>query len=202
MTDDGQQPELRWAPLPPKPSNRGRIGLIVGLIVAALVIAGVLLFLLIPRGDAPTPGTSGTPSPTASPTRTPTPAPTSSPTAIAEPTEPPVQTEAPPAVDPSVETFRGQVGGWLDDAGRGLELVAGLDGQDASSVVQTLQEDAQRLSDAQPPSSIAAQWRDGVGAYAQSLADLHSAVDRGADTAAARSNALSALQNLKSSVGL
>ena len=32
MTDD-QQPELRWAPLPPKPRNRGRIWLIVGLVV-------------------------------------------------------------------------------------------------------------------------------------------------------------------------
>ncbi|WP_311243191.1 hypothetical protein [Microbacterium sp. WCS2018Hpa-23] len=183
-------------------SNRGRIGLIVGLIVAAFVIAGVLLFLLIPRGAAPDPAASRTPIPTESPMATSTPSPTASPSSTEEPAEPPVQTEAPPAVDPSVETFRGQVSGWLGDAGRGLELLAGLSGQDAASVALTLEEDAQRLSDVQAPSSIAAPWRDGVGSYAQSLADLRSAIDRGADTAAARSTAQSALQNVRAIVGL
>ena len=194
MTDE-QQPELRWAPIPPKPRNRGRIWLIVGLVVAALAIVGVLLFLLIPRGDGPDPDPS--PSPSATPSATPTPTPTPTP----EPTDPPVVTE-PPVVDPTIDAFRTQVGAWLEDGSRGLDIVSGVNGPDASPVVATLQEDAQRLSDAQPPSSIATAWRDGVSAYAQRLAELNTAVTSGSDTAAAIDAARSALQTLNGLVGL
>lgn len=194
MTDE-QQPELRWAPIPPKPRNRGRIWLIVGLVVAAVVIVGVLLLFLIPRGDAPDPDPS--PSPSATPTSTPTPTPTPTP----EPTEPPVAT-APPVADPTLDAFRTQVGAWLEDGSRGLDIVSGVPSSDAISVVETLQEDAQRLSDAQPPSSIAAAWRDGVSAYAQRLADLNTAVASGSDTAGAVDAARSALQTLNGIVGL
>lgn len=193
MTDE-QQPELRWAPLPPKPSNTGRIWLIVGLIVAALVVVGVLLFFLLPRGASPEPGASGTPTPSGTPSATATP--------TQEPTDPPVQTEAPPVADPSVEAFRSQVSGPLQDAGQGLDIAAGSSGQDAVAVVDSLQLDAQRLSDTPPPSSIAAPWRDGLQAYSQSLTALSDALSEGSDSAAALTDARAALKTLTDLVGL
>lgn len=65
-----QKPEAVWV-FPEEPKNRGgRIALVVGLVVAALVAAGVVVLFLIPHGDgAPTP----TPSPTTSATSTPKP---------------------------------------------------------------------------------------------------------------------------------
>ncbi|GAA1240190.1 hypothetical protein JOF42_001785 [Microbacterium phyllosphaerae] len=198
MTDE-QQPELRWAPLPPKPSNKGRIWLIVGLIVAALVIVGVLLFLFLPRGDAPEPGTTATPSPSATPTASPTP--TAAPTPTATP-DPPVQTEAPPVADPSVAAFRNQVGPRLQDAAQGLDIIAGSSGQDAVSIVDTLQEDAQRIADTPPPSSINSPWNDGLFAYSQKLTDLRSALTAGSNTSAALDDVRAALQTLNGLVGL
>jgi hypothetical protein len=56
-----QTPELRWAPIEPKPKSKGRIWLIVGLVIAGLVIIGALLFFLLPRDGAPAPGTSVSP---------------------------------------------------------------------------------------------------------------------------------------------
>lgn len=196
MTDE-QQPELRWAPLPPKPSNRGRIWLIVGLVVAVLAIVGVLLFLFLPRGETPQPGASATPSASASPSETPS----GSPTATGTP-EPPVQTEAPPVVDPSVEAFRTQVSPQLQDASQGLDIVANSSGQDAVSVVDTLQQDTQRLSDIPPPSSISAQWQDALVAYSQTLTDIRSALTAGSSTTSAVADARAALQALNDLVGL
>ncbi len=194
---DEQQPELRWAPLEPAPKRTGRIWLIVGLSVAALAIVGVLLFLFLPRGDSPDPGASPSPSATTSPSATPTPTPTATP----EPTQTPITTP-PPATDPTVETFRGQVSGWLNDAPRGLDIIAANNGPDALPVVETLQQDAQRLSDAQPPSSIGDAWRDGVSSYAQSLAELQSSLSAGPAPAATIDGARTAVQNLRSLVGL
>ncbi len=194
---DEQQPDVRWAPIPPKPSNAKRVWLIVGLVVAALAIVGVLLFFLLPRGGAPDPGASGTPTPSSSPTASPTP--TSTP--IPEPSITPIDTP-PPVVDPSIEAFRGQVGGWLGDAGRGLDIVAGSAGQDAIPVIDTLQEDAQRLSEAQPPSSIATQWSDGVADYMRKLSTLRSAVNGGTGISAAIDSARGAVQSLTALVGL
>jgi len=191
MTDE-QQPDAPWAPMEPQPSNRGRIALIVALIVAGLVVVGVLLFFLLPRGESPAPGASGTPS--ASPSATSTPDPSD------EPTTPPV-TVAPEPITPSVETFRDQVGFWLEDAGRGLDIAAASSGQDAVQVVETLQEDAQRLSDTLPPSSIATEWRDGVADYAQTLADLKNAASSGSDTTTATDAARASLQVLTDLVG-
>jgi hypothetical protein len=195
MTDD-QQPELRWAPLPPKPHNRGRIWLIVGLVVAVLAIIGVLLFLFLPRAETPDPGASGTPSPSASPSDSATPTPT------AEPTDPPVQTEAPPVVDPSVEAFRTQVAPRLGDAATGLDIVSGSSGQDAVSVVDQLQFDLQSLADTPAPSSISTQWDEGLSTYSQSLTDLRDALSGGSSTAAALDGARAALQSLDDLVGL
>lgn len=197
-----QQPEVRWAPLPPAPKRTGRTWLIVGLIVAAVVIAGIVLALLLPRGGDPTtaPTPSGTPSPSASATATVAP----SPSATVEPTEQPEEppTTAPPATDNTIEVFRGQVSGWLNDAPRGLDIVAGASGQDALPVVDTLQQDAQRLSDAQPPSSISQAWRDGVAAYAERLVALRSAITGSGDVDAAVSAARTAAQDLRTLVGL
>ncbi|NJI30007.1 hypothetical protein HBI98_22895, partial [Aeromonas veronii] len=103
MTDD-PQPELRWAPMDPPPRNRGRVWLIVGLVVAALVVVGVLLFFLLPRDGATDPESSASPSPSAS--TSPSPSPTMTTTASPEEPEPsmtPITTPPPPA-DPEVAT--------------------------------------------------------------------------------------------------
>lgn len=204
MTDE-PQPELRWAPLEPAPSNRGRVWLIVGLVVAVLVIAGVLLFFLLPRGDSPAPGASGSPSPTASPSETPsmTPSPTPSetetpqPTAEPEPTMTPITTP-PPVADPSVDAFRSQVQGRLDDALTGLEIVGETSGQDAVSVVESLQADAQVLSETAAPSSVEAAWGEALATYAQRLTELRA--DTG--SAGAIDSARGAANDLRATVGL
>ncbi|MFS0911378.1 hypothetical protein AB3M89_06270 [Microbacterium sp. 179-I 3D2 NHS] len=197
--DEQQQPELRWAPLPAPPKRTGRIWLIVGLSVAALAIVGVLLFLLIPRADSAGPEPSATPTRSATPSASPSPTPT--PTSTAEPTPEPVVT-APPAADPSVEVFRGKVQLWLDDAVRVLDLVADESGPDASPLIDTLRQDAQRLSDSVAPSSIEGAWRSGVAAYAQRLTDLASAASSGASLADAAAAARAEAANLRSIVGL
>lgn len=208
MTDE-PQPELRWAPLEPKPSNRGRVWLIVGLVVAVLVIVGVLLFFLLPRGETPTPGASGSPSPSASASTSPSPSPSASPTqtetpqptAEPAPTMTPVTTP-PPVADPSVDAFRGQVQGWLDDALTGLEIVGETSGQDAISVLDTLQADAQRLAGTAAPVSIASSWSDGVNRYAQKLGELRSAASSGASTGNAVAAARAEADQLRALVGL
>lgn len=202
---DEHQPELRWAPLPPQPKKTGRVWLIVALVVAALAIVGALLFFLLPRGDSPTPAESASPTPTATPTRTPSPgiSPTSPPTTAPEPepTQSPIVTQ-PPAVDPSLETFTGQVSGWLNDAPRGLDIIAGTSGQEGLPVVDTLQQDAQRLLDAQAPASLDEQWRDGVAAYSKTLTQLRSAITNDSGVAAATDAARASVQKLRSLVGL
>lgn len=92
--------------------------------------------------------------------------------------------------------------GWLDTAPRGLDIVAGAGGDDALPVVETLEQDAQRLSDAQPPETISQAWRDGVSAYAQSLAALRAAVSSETGVSAAVDTARSAAQSLRDLVGL
>lgn len=197
MSDE--QPEVRWAPIEPKPKNRGRIWLIVGIGVAALAIVGALLFFLLPRGDAPEPGASGSPGPSSSPTETSSPTPGA--TSTTDPSEPPAVT--PPApVEPTIDAFRDQVSGWLTDAPQGLDIIAGSSGTDALSVVDSLVQDAQRMSDTQPPSSLDAQWRDGVSAYAERLNELRTAISESGNTSGAVEAARSAVQNLRSLVGL
>lgn len=196
---DEQRPELRWAPLDPAPKRTGRVWLIVGIAVAALVVVGVLLFVLIPRGDSPRPEDTSSPTPSVSPSATPTPSAT--PSATPEPTQTPVTTP-PPAADPTVEVFRGKVKGWLDTAPRGLDIIAGAVEQDGLPVLDTLQDDAQRLSDSQPPSSIQQKWSDGVSEYSQRLTDLRSAITSGSGVSGAIDAARSAAQELRGLVGL
>ncbi|MFK4853256.1 hypothetical protein ACI3KT_16585 [Microbacterium sp. ZW T6_19] len=201
MTDE-QQPELRWAPIEPKPRNSRRMWLIIGLVVAALVVAGVVLFFVLNQNGNPDAEGTASPSPSTSATSTamPSPSPSGSVEPTTEPTTP-VQTE-PPVVDPSVEAFRGQVSGWLGDGGRGLDIVAESSGQDALPVIDTLQEDAQRLSDAQPPASILEQWYGGIDAYSQKLKELRSAVSAGSGVSGAVDAARTELASLKALVGL
>lgn len=193
------QPELRWAPIPPKPSRKGRVWLVIGLVVAALLIVGVLLFFLLPRDENPEPGSSASPSPSSSATPTPSGSPTASPSPSSEPTAP-IET-VPPSTDPSIEAFRSKVGVWLDSAPNGLDIISRSSGQDALSVVDSMREDAQRLSDAQAPSSISAQWRDAVDSYAQKLSELRSAISADSGVSAAVDAARSAVQNLNSVLG-
>lgn len=189
-----QQPDVRWAPIEPKPSNRGRIWLIVGLSVLAVAIVGALLFFLLPRGGTPDPGTSASPSPTASPTEVATP------TADPEPTAP-VETP-PPVADPSIDEFRNTVEIWLTSAPTGLDIVSETSGDEALGVMDTLQQDAQRLGGAQAPSSIAGEWYDAVSNYSSKLDALRSAVSKGTATDAPLDSARSAVQDLQAIVGL
>jgi hypothetical protein len=197
MMSDEPQPELRWAPLEPAPKRTGRIWLIVGLSVAALVIVGVLLFLFLPRGESPDPGASPSATPSSSPTASPSPSPTATP----EPTQTPITTP-PPAVDPTIDAFRDRVGLWLDDAVRSLPLVADASPEDATALIASLREDAQRLSDSPPPSSIAQQWTDGVSDYAERLTELDATLSSGSSTTVAVNAASTAAENLRTLVGL
>lgn len=192
---DEQQPDLRWAPIEPKPRNRGRLWLILGLVIAAFAIVGMLLFFLLPRGVTPEPGASATPSASAPPTSIP------SSTAEPEPSLTPVTT--PPAViDPSIDTFRGEVQPYLDDALTGLDLLSTSGGDDAPAVVESLQADAQRLSERVSPSSVSSDWGDALSAYAQRLTELRNAVDRGDSVGAAIDAARTSVTNLRAVIGL
>lgn len=194
MTDP--QPDVRWAPIPPKPRNSGRIWLIVGLSVLAIAIVAALLFFLIPRGETTVPGATESPSPSASPVETETSAPPTEPET--DPT--PVET-APPVADPSLDAFRAQVEEWLTSAPTGLDIVSETSGQEALSVLDTLQQDAQRLSEAAAPSSLASEWADGATAYAQRLTELRSAVSSGSGVDGALDSARASLDDLRGIAG-
>ena len=98
--------------------------------------------------------------------------------------------------------IRTQVSGWLTDAPQGLDIVAGSTGEQALPVVDSLVEDAQRLSDTQAPSSIDPQWRDGVSAYSQRLVELRSAVSAASGVTEAVDAARAAVENLRGVVGI
>ncbi len=200
-----EQPDVRWAPMEPAPRNRRRLWLVIGLVVAALLIVCILLVVFLPRSDAPDAGSTPSPSPSSSdgaqPDSSPSPLPSGAPSASPEPSTP--AAENPPVPEaPSIEAFRTQVSGWLTDAPRGLDIVAGSSGQDALPVLDTLQEDAQRLSDAQPPTAIDPQWRDAVAEYAQRLADLRSAITGGSAPAGSVDAARGSVQEMRALVGI
>lgn len=189
---DEHQPEAVWV-FPEKKSNKGRIWLIVGLAIAALVIVAVVLIFVIPRGGVPQP------TPSASTTATSTPTPT--PTATATETPDPEQTQ-PPVPDPDLATFAEQVQPRLDDAATGLGFMSDATGQEAVQIVDSLQQDAERLSDAAAPSSISSKWYSAVDQYAAKLGALRSAVEGGSGTQAALEGATAALNDLRAVVGL
>ena len=199
-----QKPEAVWV-FPEEPKKRGgRIALIVGLVVAVLIVAGVVGMFLIPRdGGAPTPTPSA--SPTASKTATPAPSASPTPTSpsgapTTAPTTP--QTAPPPVPDPSVDQFRAQVQPRLDDASTGLDLVQNQSGDSAVQVIDSLQNDAQNLAGQPAPSSIATQWGESVSTYAATLQSLRSAYAGGSDPSGRLADARAALGQLRSLVGL
>lgn len=197
---DQQQPELRWAPIPPKPKRAWKVWLVAGIVFAALIASIIVFFALQNRSGGPDAEGTASPRPSASVSASPTP----SATPTVEPSEDPgtpVITE-PPVVDPDIETFRGQVSVWLESAPTGLDIVSRSSGQDALSVIDTLQDDAQRLSDAQPPTSILEQWYSGVSAYSERLQDLRAAVSAGSGVSDAIDAVKIELADLNTLVGL
>lgn len=192
-----QQPEYVWAYADEKP-KRGRTWLIVGLAVAAVVIAALVFWLFLRPGA---PLASATPTPSASPSVSASPSASASaePSATPEPSETAVPTP-PPVPDPDIDTFRGQVQGWLDDAGTGLDIVSSSSGQDALAVIDALEADAQRLADTPAPSSITAEWNDTLSSYEAQLGELRSAASTGSTTSVGA--ARTALQSLCALAGL
>ncbi|MGO1266979.1 MAG: hypothetical protein ACTMIY_10140, partial [Microbacterium gubbeenense] len=176
---DEQQPGPEWIFAQQKRRDKAQIWWIIGFVVFALLIIGALLFFLIPRGAEPGPTPSPSPTRTATPSPTPTssstPTPTTPPTAT--PTDEPAPTQ-PPVPDPDLETFAAQVQPRLDDAVHGLDLVTqNLDL--GAQIVDSLQQDATLLSDAEAPSSIADDWYSAVNQYASKLAELRATYDNG-----------------------
>lgn len=189
-----QKPEAVWV-FPEEPKKRGgRIALIIGLIVAVLIVAAVVVLFLIPRGDGAAPSPSSSPSSSPTSTAIPTVVPTDLPTA-------PV-TSPPPASDPSVDQFRAQVQPRLDSGTTGLALAEQHGGDIAVQVVDSLQNDAQILAGEVAPSSIAPEWSTSLSAYSAKLQSLRAAFADGGDASGALSDARSALAQLRGLVGL
>lgn len=111
-------------------------------------------------------------------------------------------TTPPEPVDPDVDTFRALVGPRLDDALTGLSMLGNMSGQDAVSVIDQLQQDAQRLSDSIAPSSIDAEWRAGVSAYESSLTSLRASANAEEDLSAGIANSTNEVNALRAIVGL
>lgn len=184
---DEQQPRAEWIFPEQKKSNKRRIWLIIGLSVVVVAIVGALLFLFLLRGGDQKP--ESTPSPSASRSATATPTPTASVAPIETPAPPPTTpvTEAPTPPDPDLGAFREKVGYLLSDADTGLGFVNGASGSDAAALIDQLLQDAQRLSDAQAPTSISSDWTTGVDEYASELQNMRADAAGGGtpDTAAA-----------------
>lgn len=198
-----QQPEYVWA-FPPEKRRGGRGWLTGALAAVAVVIAiGVALMLIRPwEGAAPAPTSTPSPSATASasptPTATPTATPTVSPTPTATAPLPPPATATPPAqADPELPVFRGKVQPLLDDAARGLSFASDSTGDEGVQLVDQLQGDAERLSDAVAPRSIAQEWANRVVAYGTALDRLRTAFETGAAASVPLSAAESALKQLQ-----
>lgn len=192
------QPEYVWA-FPDEKPARSRMWLVVGLVVAAIVVAAAVFLAFLrpwetrqPTASA-SPTNSSSPSPTASaaPSATPTPSPTSS----ASPS--PVPTATPPAPsDPALPVFRGKVQPLLDDAATGLTYAQDATGEEGVQIADQLREDAGRLSDTVAPQSIASQWGARVQDYGRALDALRTAFAQGGSTGAALTGARSALREL------
>ncbi len=152
------------------------------------------------RDGAPAPGGSASPSPSATTSPSASPSTPNAPSEGATPDPTPLTTP-PPVGDPSLEVFRDKVGGWLTAAERGLDIVDENRNQDALPVVDSLQEDAQRLGDAVPPSSIQDAWRSGVETYADRLTALRTALESDSGVSGALDSARSAVAELRSVAG-
>lgn len=206
MSNEQSQSEAVWY-FPPKRSKRGPVLLVITLSVVALLIAAAVVFFLVSRGaptpePTDTPTASATPTPTATPTSTPTPTPTpgatATPTASPAPEPPPTDTQPPPAPEePTLSAFRGQVGPVLDSARTGLRYAQEDGGMMAMQDVMLLQDDAARLNGIPAPAEIRAQWRDALGTYADALERLRAAYERGDQAGSENTAATAALGELE-----
>lgn len=195
------QPEYVWAYPPGRRRNVGRIWLIVGLSVVALVLAVGAFWLVVRPGWVPSEATP-TPTADATPTLTPSPdaSPTARPSATPEP-EPTVVSTPPPAPDPDLAVFRDRVSPVLDAAATGLRYAREEGGSAAMQDIVLLQDDAARLAQYAAPRSLAAQWADGVSTYQQTLERLRTGYEQGTDTSSADAAAQAALNDLNALVG-
>lgn len=187
------QPELRWAPIPPKPKNRARVWILIGSVILALAIVAALLWFFLLRGGEP--GDTPTPAPSASQTASPAPSDDPSPGASETPSQDPGTPPVIPA--PELDAFVTQVQPRLDDGIRGLDMLTQLSGQDAVGVVDQLQQDAQRLAETTPPSSISDAWFAGVSEYSSALTEVRAAAESGGNTADSVTTARERLQALR-----
>ncbi|WCM56364.1 hypothetical protein [Microbacterium sp. EF45047] len=199
-----QQPVYEWVFPPDRRRGRRRLWLIVLLSLLAVVIAGALFWMFLPKGDpaadpSPSPSSTATPTSSPSPTATAEPTPTATPAPEPEPTTVP---SPPPPADPDMATFREHVRPRLDDALTGLDLAAGSSGQETVSIVDTLQNDAQWLFEAVAPASLGDSWREEVAAYSARLEDVRAAANEGGDVSGAVGAARDAVHSLRSAVGL
>ncbi|SJN30632.1 hypothetical protein FM104_07065 [Microbacterium esteraromaticum] len=191
MTDP--QPEYVWAYSDEKP-RRGRVWLIVGLAVVAVLIATVAFWLFLrPGAPSADPTTTTSATPTAIPSASSTPPMTPEPAPVETPPTPP---------EPDLSGFREQVRPWLDDALTGLSFLTDSGPEEAASIVDSLRGDAQRLADAQVPASIGTDWQDHLTAYSQHLEVLRTAVSSGADSADAMVSARASVEALRAVAGL
>jgi cytoskeletal protein RodZ len=184
MTDE-QQPELRWAPVEPRPRNRGRVWLIIGLIVAAIVIVGVLLFFLIPRSEQPAPpesSPSSSPSPSAGTTTSPS----------ASPSEDPTPVETVPALNEAAQQIDDRLVNALSD----LDYVSGASRDSAASVLAELQDGAQRISDSLPGAGVTDGY-DAVSAYSRALKAASDTIASGGDPQSDLNAAARAIEDLR-----
>ncbi|MGN7964686.1 hypothetical protein ACTJKK_01280 [Microbacterium sp. 22179] len=192
------QPELRWAPIPPKPKNRARIWIIIGSVILALAIVAALLWFFLLRGE--TPDGAPSPSPSSSETASPSPSGEPDPGASENPSEEPGTPPVAPA--PDLSAFVAQVQPRLDDGVRGLDMLAQLSGQDAVGVVDQLQQDAQRLAETTPPTSISDSWFTAVSEYSAALSEVRSAAESGGSTTDSVTTARERLQALRGLLGV
>lgn len=201
MSDEQPQPRAEWVFPEEKKSNKGRIWLIVGLVVAAVAIVVALLWIFLPHNSA-APTSSPSPSTSESATPTPTSSPSPTPTEPAPPSPEPTATTQPPVPDPDMSEFAETVRPRLDDAVRGLDLVTQLDGDGAAQIVDSLQIDAEWLSGAAAPNPIADEWSSRMSTYSTSLTKLRSAYENGTDSQKPLDDAMTALNEARALAGL
>ena len=104
-------------------------------------------------------------------------------------------------MDPDLAVFRDKVGPILDAADQGLDIAADSEAGEAAQTVDLLVQDAGRLADSVPPSSIADRWFSAVDAYAGDLQALRTAYERGESGARQSDAARDALEGLNEIIG-
>ncbi|WP_045258970.1 hypothetical protein [Microbacterium hydrocarbonoxydans] len=181
MSDE--QPELRWAPIPPGPRRGARVWLVVGLALGVAIVVAVLLAFLLPRGGPAAPESTATPAPVSSTApATPSAAPSSQPTPSPSPSE---LTPAKQAVDDRLLSA-------LSD----LESIETTSPDLALSIVAELQDQAQRISDSLPGAGVTDAHAE-VEAYSSSLDDLVESLQSGTDVSARAETARNAIADLR-----